>query len=61
MVSFAPGRLNLGERVSGTHWLGGWVGPRTGLEDVEKGKSCPYRRSNSHPWAAQYVVSRYTD
>jgi hypothetical protein len=22
----------------GTHWIGGWVGPRAGLNDVEKGK-----------------------
>jgi hypothetical protein len=21
-----------------THWTGGWVGPRAGLDDVEKGK-----------------------
>jgi hypothetical protein len=21
-----------------THWIGGWVGPRTGLDDVEKRK-----------------------
>jgi hypothetical protein len=34
-----PGRLTPGERASGTHWMGGWVGPRTGLDDVEKRKS----------------------
>jgi hypothetical protein len=27
-----------GERAPGTHWLGGWVGPRAGLDDVEKRK-----------------------
>jgi hypothetical protein len=27
-----------GERAPGTHWIGGWVGPRTGLDDVEKRK-----------------------
>jgi hypothetical protein len=26
------------ERVHGTHWIGGWVGPRTGLDDMEKRK-----------------------
>jgi hypothetical protein len=26
-----PGRFTLGERASGTHWIGGWVGPRVGL------------------------------
>jgi hypothetical protein len=24
-----------GERASGTHWTGGWVGPRTSLDAVE--------------------------
>jgi hypothetical protein len=33
-----PGRFNPGERVPGTHWIGGWVGPRTGLDEVEKRK-----------------------
>jgi hypothetical protein len=27
-----------GERDPCTHWLGGWVGPRAGLDDVEKRK-----------------------
>jgi hypothetical protein len=31
-----PGRFTLGERAPGTHWIGGWMGPRAGLEDVEK-------------------------
>jgi hypothetical protein len=26
------------ERAPGTHCIGGWVGPRTGLEDMEKRK-----------------------
>jgi hypothetical protein len=25
----------------GTRWIGGWVGPRTGLDDVEKRKFLP--------------------
>jgi hypothetical protein len=25
-----------GERAPGTHWIGGWVDPRAGLDDVEK-------------------------
>jgi hypothetical protein len=24
------------ERALGTHWIGGWVGPRVGLDAVEK-------------------------
>jgi hypothetical protein len=27
-----------GERDLGTHWIRGWVGPRAGLDDVEKRK-----------------------
>jgi hypothetical protein len=28
------GRFTAGERASDTHWIGGWVGPRTGLGDA---------------------------
>jgi hypothetical protein len=49
------------ERAIGTHWIGGWVGPRTDLDDVEKRKSCPHQNSNSDPSAFQPVASRYTD
>jgi hypothetical protein len=33
-----PSRFNPGERASGTHWIGGWVDHRAGLDDVEKRK-----------------------
>jgi hypothetical protein len=33
-----PGRFTPGERAPGTHWTGGWVDSRTGLDDVEKRK-----------------------
>jgi hypothetical protein len=33
-----PARFTQGERAPGTHWIGGWVGPRTGLDHVEKRK-----------------------
>jgi hypothetical protein len=36
MVSFTPG-----ERDYDTHWIGGWVDPRAGLDDVEKRKFLP--------------------
>jgi hypothetical protein len=26
------------ERAAGTHWIGGWVDPRAGLDDKENGK-----------------------
>jgi hypothetical protein len=39
VVSFTPRSLYPpGERVLGTHWIGGWVDPRAGVEDVEKKK-----------------------
>jgi hypothetical protein len=36
-----------GERTPGTHWTGGWVGPRAGLYAGAKRKSlCPCQGSN---------------
>lgn len=31
-----PGHFTPGERASGTPWIGGWVGPRGSLDNVEK-------------------------
>jgi hypothetical protein len=31
-------RFTPGKRAPGTHWIGGWVDPRSGLNDVEKRK-----------------------
>jgi hypothetical protein len=38
-----PGRaFTPGERTPGTHWTGGWVGPRAGLDTEDRGKIlCP--------------------
>jgi hypothetical protein len=33
-----PCRFTPGERAPGTHWIGGWMDPRAGLNDVEKRK-----------------------
>jgi hypothetical protein len=33
-----PSRFTPGERAPGTHWIEGWLDPRTGLEEVEKKK-----------------------
>jgi hypothetical protein len=33
-----PGRFTPGERAPGTHWIGGCVGPRAGLDDMKKRK-----------------------
>jgi hypothetical protein len=32
----APAALPSEERTPGTQWIGGCVGPRTGLDDVKK-------------------------
>jgi hypothetical protein len=40
----APATLYPGERTPGTHWIGGWVGPRAGLDTGTQGleeKSAP--------------------
>jgi hypothetical protein len=54
-------RFTSGERVPGTHYIGGWVDPRAGLDDMGKWKFLPYRDSNSDPSVVQPVGSRYTD
>jgi hypothetical protein len=56
-----PGHFTPGERALGTHWIGGSVGPRTGLDDVGKRRTRPYRDLNSDPLAVHPVASRYTD
>jgi hypothetical protein len=33
-----PCRFTPGVRATGIHWIGGWVGPRAGLDEVEKRK-----------------------
>jgi hypothetical protein len=34
-LSSRPGRFTSGEIAPGTHWIGGWVGPRAGLDTVD--------------------------
>jgi hypothetical protein len=44
-----PGHFSLWGRAPVTHWIGGWVGPRAGLEAVakeEKSLLCPYGEWN---------------
>jgi hypothetical protein len=36
VVSFTPQPLYPTERAPGTHCIGGWVGPRVGLDGVEE-------------------------
>jgi hypothetical protein len=60
VVSFTPLPLYPRARLLGTHWIGGWLGPRFGLDNMEKRKSWPYRDSNSNLSVVQPVDSRYT-
>jgi hypothetical protein len=36
VVSFTLRPFYPGERAPGTHWIGGWVGPRADLSDMQK-------------------------
>jgi hypothetical protein len=42
--ALGPDRFACEERAPCTHWIGGWVDPRTGLDAVEKNVPC--RKSN---------------
>jgi hypothetical protein len=54
------GRFTPGEKAPVTHWIGGWVGPRTGLDDMEKRKFLTVY-SNADPSVVHPVASRYID
>jgi hypothetical protein len=36
-------------KARGTHWIGGWVGPRASLDDVEKSKLLTQRGLELRP------------
>jgi hypothetical protein len=36
-----PCHFTTGERAPGTHWIGGWVGPKPALDDMEERKILP--------------------
>jgi hypothetical protein len=57
-----PGRFTPRERATDTHFIGGWVGPTTGLDMVWRRKIPSLRReSNPNHGFAQPVASPYTD
>jgi hypothetical protein len=42
-----PGRdLPPGERTPSTHWIGGWVGPRAGLDAGARTATCQFLLNN---------------
>jgi hypothetical protein len=53
-----PGRFALREGAPGTHWIGGWVGLRAGLDAVVK-KKFPTPTGTRTP-IIQPIAQRYT-
>jgi hypothetical protein len=43
-----PGHFTPRERAPGTHWIGGWMGSRAGLDAVVK-REIPIPRRESNP------------
>jgi hypothetical protein len=57
-----PGHFTPRERAPGTHWIGGWVGPRAVLDVVVKRKiPSPSRESIPRTPIVQPVDQSYTD
>jgi hypothetical protein len=44
-----PGRFTPRERTPGTFWIGGWLGPRAGLDTVVEKKFLARTRTPDHP------------
>jgi hypothetical protein len=62
VVSFTPLPLYPRERAPGTHFIGGWVEPRAGMDDMEKWKYFTLPGLEvPPPLVVQPVASRYTD
>jgi hypothetical protein len=59
----SPGRaLTSGKKPPVTHWTGGWVGLRVGLDTEVRGKIlCLCRGSNLDRPVVQIVARNYTD
>jgi hypothetical protein len=57
---YAPAALYPRGKNPGTHWIGGWVGPRAGLDAGARRKICPCWGSNLDRPIDQPVVSHYT-
>jgi len=49
VVSFTPRSLYPRERVPGSHWIGGWVGPRFGLNTAVVKRKIPSSRREANP------------
>jgi hypothetical protein len=57
-----PGRFTPRERAPGTHWIGGWVGPRAVLDTlVWRNTSSSCWESNPRTPMVQPITQCYTD
>jgi hypothetical protein len=57
-----PGRFTPRERAPGTHWTGGWVGPRAVPDAMVKRKiPSPHRESNPRTLIVQPIAQLCTD
>jgi hypothetical protein len=54
-----PGHFNPEERAPVIDCIGGWVDPRTGLDDIEERKFLTLRDSKSDSSFVQPVASRF--
>jgi hypothetical protein len=57
--SASPSCVTPGERIPGTHWYGGWVGLRVGMDAVEKRIFLTLPRLELHPSIVQPIASVY--
>jgi hypothetical protein len=51
------GHFTAEEKAPGTHWIGGWMGPRTGLDDEYRRQILPLLEIR--PSAVLLVAGRY--
>jgi hypothetical protein len=54
------GRFTHKGRGASTHWIGGWVGPRAGLKDVEERKFLTIPGLELNPSVLHPIASCYT-
>jgi hypothetical protein len=57
VVSFTPRQLYSQGKIPGTHWIGGWVGPRAVLDTVVKRKIPSPRRESNHSGYKTHVLA----
>jgi hypothetical protein len=61
-LASCPSSIIPGERANGTHWMGGWMGPRVGLESVEKRKipfPCCHLACSSSLYELSYALKMH--